>query len=1019
MPPETPKLQALLNARVALDEQLRHFKAELTIMFTDVVGSTAYFDRYGDTAGIAFLHRHSEAAQQIVPSHGGRIIKMIGDSVMAEFPSPGDAAAAAVELQQTIHQLNQSLPARDRLYLRIGINSGTGFRHDQDVYGDAVNVAARIVKRCSAAQILVSKTVQAAVPTSAFAIRSIGHADFHGKAETAELFEIIWTDTSTYKEMRTALTAAVERGDLTVNDSPPIVPPTPSETIISTLPPVLVSSRYTILTELGRGGMGTVYKARDNETGETVALKLLRPALAGDASALEAFRDELRLARRITHQNVCRIYSLERAAENAFITMEFVEGSSLRELLRRTAPFSAETTLRLAIEICAGLAEAHRQGVIHRDLKPENIMIDANGRAKIMDFGIAGKIGSMPAMVAGTPGYMSPEQAAGTLVDERGDIYAFGVILFEMCTKNRPEDHQERRVLREKRVSLALASVVQRCLSEDADQRFASVDEVVEALRSDDLPVALPPSRWRKVDYALLAAALGAVILVVTMLRSAMPIASVSMTLDPGISGKLSGDIARKLGFSVGKEEWFRLGEIGRNVFDRIGAAGGTSALSQAAAANRPPMYQAQTRFAADTGAVVVGLDPSGSMNYFLHAPKRAPVGAPRPELQAEAERIAHDWFGADLGNPKPPYVYYNDAGSITSNFIWRSDPMLGGVTRTTRIGYLGNELSLIEQTYNDPDSLSYERPVNWETVTAIIAVMILIILGVNAARRLQGISRWRLRGTAIATIAGAFSGWMLPPQTFPLPLMMFCSAVIAVIAAVLWLIGSAWMTEYSVSSNDTRASSLIALLQGRCFTETTTIAIARGFLCGIALLGLEQAKVYAAYRWGHAWPDYFSTVDLAGSILGEGQAAPFVFVFAVCIAVALGHSLLMVLVRGATLSLRSRVARIVCSGVLLGGIGSLYFMSPVMPNSIKIPLLLIDGITLMAIVEFFDVLTGALAVFTFCWIWLNAVLGLMLMPLGSTIYWIGIGAWIVVAGIAALAASPLRARLFGTTPAT
>jgi class 3 adenylate cyclase len=145
---ETPKdnLAKLLDARAHIDEELRRHKSTVTVIFTDVIGSTAYFDRYGDTAGVAMMHRHAEAAGTVFKASSGRIIKTIGDSVMAEFPTPLDAVRGAIELQSRVLLLNTTLPKRDQLQLRIGIDCGPGFRQDDDPYGDAVNVAARITK---------------------------------------------------------------------------------------------------------------------------------------------------------------------------------------------------------------------------------------------------------------------------------------------------------------------------------------------------------------------------------------------------------------------------------------------------------------------------------------------------------------------------------------------------------------------------------------------------------------------------------------------------------------------------------------------------------------------------------------------------------------------------------------------------------------------------------------------------------------------------------------------------------
>jgi serine/threonine protein kinase len=183
------------------------------------------------------------------------------------------------------------------------------------------------------------------------------------------------------------------------------------------------SDRYQIIEELGKGGMGRVYKVNDTEIKEKVALKLLKPEIASDEKTIERFRNEIRLARKVAHKNVGRMFDLGKAEGTYFITMEYVSGQDLKGLIRQTGKLTTETILSIAKQLCEGLKEAHRHGVVHRDLKPSNIMIDKDGSVRIMDFGIArslkakGLTGS--GVMIGTPEYMSPEQAEAKDVDHR------------------------------------------------------------------------------------------------------------------------------------------------------------------------------------------------------------------------------------------------------------------------------------------------------------------------------------------------------------------------------------------------------------------------------------------------------------------------------------------------------------------------------------------------------------------------------------------------------------------------
>jgi len=203
------------------------------------------------------------------------------------------------------------------------------------------------------------------------------------------------------------------------------------------VPPPAFPERYEMLAELGRGGMGIVYQVRDRETGEVIALKVLKSEIASDAQILERFKNELRLAHKITHRNVARLYEFHRFGDTAYVSMEYVEGESLRALLERGGKVEYERALNIARQLVAGLGEAHRQSIVHRDLKPENIMLTAAGDLKVMDFGISRSYAAgvtTTGSIIGTPAYMAPEQAEGKPTDQRTDIYALGLILYEIFT---------------------------------------------------------------------------------------------------------------------------------------------------------------------------------------------------------------------------------------------------------------------------------------------------------------------------------------------------------------------------------------------------------------------------------------------------------------------------------------------------------------------------------------------------------------------------------------------------------
>ena len=205
-------------------------------------------------------------------------------------------------------------------------------------------------------------------------------------------------------------------------------------------PGTLLAERYRILGLLGRGGMGEVYRAEDLRLGQNVALKFLPAAVAEDPQRLAQFHHEVRIARQVSHRNVCRVYDIGEDHGRVFLTMELIDGEDLSLLLKRIGRFPEERATEIARQICAGLAAAHELGVLHRDLKPANIMLDADGRVRITDFGLAGLAGSFTDIRSGTPAYMAPEQLAGQDVSERSDIFALGLVLYEIFTGKRAFD---------------------------------------------------------------------------------------------------------------------------------------------------------------------------------------------------------------------------------------------------------------------------------------------------------------------------------------------------------------------------------------------------------------------------------------------------------------------------------------------------------------------------------------------------------------------------------------------------
>lgn len=349
-------------------------------------------------------------------------------------------------------------------------------------------------------------------------------------------------------------------------------------------PGTTLIERYRIVSLLGRGGMGEVYRADDLKLGQPVALKFLPETISSDGAALARFHREVRVARQVSHRNVCRVYDIGEVAGQHFLSMEFISGEELASLIRRIGRLPSDKAVEIARQICAGLAAAHDNNVLHRDLKPANVMIDAEGNARITDFGLAGLVEEIRGeeVRAGTPAYMAPEQLSGEEVSVKSDIYSLGLVLYELFTGKRAFEAKsldELIRLRKsdttpttpsshvKEIDPVVERVILRCLEKNPKDRPTSALQVAAALPGGDplqaalaageTPspemVAAAPTEGAlrpSIALALLVSVLGMFALVCFLARPVALWHLAPLEKSPEVLNERARDVTRKLGYT-------------------------------------------------------------------------------------------------------------------------------------------------------------------------------------------------------------------------------------------------------------------------------------------------------------------------------------------------------------------------------------------------------------------------------------------------------------------------------------
>jgi serine/threonine-protein kinase len=423
-------------------------------------------------------------------AQSGRLVAQAGPRLTFAFDSPDRLARALAVAREAL----AADPATAGALLEGELVQGTpagGGDPARVVLGKACHQLDRLVVEATAGRILLPKALgdaaRALLDGQAPPVRP-------GSASGRPFYAL---DAASLAGLAAPARVGGDAEGLRTVEQPVAAAPAPRPSRAADLAPgTRLGGRYDILGVLGAGGMGVVYKARDLELEDVVALKMLKPGALADPEQLERLKSEIRLARRITHPNVLRTFDFGEVDGRPFISMEYVRGMTLRYLIKQAGRIPYSAALRIARQLCAGLAAAHEVGVLHRDIKPENLILESSGNAKLMDFGIARPIQraesglTQPGMFVGTPAYSAPEQIAGLAVDERADIYASGVLMCEMFCGKVPFEgantmeiylaQMQREPIRPSQwwpeIPPALEAAILRCIAREPEARYQTAE---------------------------------------------------------------------------------------------------------------------------------------------------------------------------------------------------------------------------------------------------------------------------------------------------------------------------------------------------------------------------------------------------------------------------------------------------------------------------------------------------------------------------------------------------------------
>ncbi len=754
---------------------------------------------------------------------------------------------------------------------------------------------------------------------------------------------------------------------------------------------------------------------------------MLHPEIAGRVELIERFKTELVLARKITHKNVCRVYDLNRVGNAVSISMEYVEGESLRAVLDRTQGVSIRQGLNTLRQIIAGLAEAHAQGVVHRDLKPENILIGRDGTVKVMDFGIARSVetdATLTGSIIGTPAYMSPEQAEGKTVDARSDVYSLGLVMYEMFCGQRAFTGDTAIAVAMKQVQETprsplevdphlpafLHRAILKCIEKNPAKRFQTVADLETALTEKHEPVFAtfyeqapePPmpihlTRWQRGDWLLLPLALAGLVLFFPLFQRISFAPRNQVSFDRSVLRRIAQDYAANLGAPIGQSSRIDMGYLVTRYDYVAERAGGPAAMELA---NNPVPYN--TWHVEWENGTFVEVNHRGLLKTFGRdfPPDTSIEKVSVDEARILGEKAIRDFFSSD-----PAALLFeasaNDTwrGHAAASFTWVDPKDYYGIKRRYAVRLVGSQIASLELLNAVP--LGYQRTDSlWQLFPYIALELVLLVAGLFQRHLVNLYSRWRIVTIVLGCVMAGWFTWL----TLGAPLRSEVGTPTAIVLSVVACLAAALLMFFMIIPVEravrrvgpAKLSTVMRLFDRRVVSESCGLSILRGTLLGLALLGLDTFLVWIVTNRFGMWLDSFALIYVQGQLFlnnpwpnAQLVLYPVFQAMMISMLVSVVASLVTRVVR------RSWIALFLAAAIAAAiTTGPAFTMGAVQPYHWKVLVLLFDFLILSWAFTRFDVLTLFTTSFTFAFLWQNYSLLVMFTQSGALDEWIAFAIW-------------------------